>query len=713
MESNGLLELRELVDKLTRKDIEKLHLALAVPDSVSDKECEGISFLFALKGWSGFDRSLFHQSLSSIRPDLVRLALRISWLCVSCDQRYKIDRLHPYNEQTLDLIRRQLFRIRPGEYFRLMANLDEHVLNGLSMIGSRAYQDLVSGEIMNDNKSSLQVGKVASWSLSLMQEHLVKMGIVTNELFSESFSCLTIQELTAAIWLSRTSSWDQHLTARFMVNTDDLFLLFRNVLRCVSGLLTNQPSKPTYTLFFKYLLPSPVCFYDLPKCVQLRFDSFEFFEIAGWDKFREKLIQLCTLVFELKNDSVCDFIQECKSFLPNPISLYLSSSISADQWTYFLYFWQILDDIDIILIYFDTNYFTPTQLFNLLESLRGCSVKHIAIKLEWEDHSSILAYTNVFRSVQLPSDTRVSFELTGCVLTEPEVFEALFSCSAYSSQTLSLHCKEFSSQSLNVVVNQLYSCENLRYYYVDIPQLEILLPAFSSATRITGLHLYYIPIEYHEQLFSMLSGLSRIRELAWVTEDDGYALLPHITHLSTLSYLQIRTYSQLADLELRDGTLQVIESNRYTIRGLVMYRLMEVGIFYMNALVGVLQYCCSLMQLELQNTHVICDDVTLWYSLVSNLRALAYLKFYSLSLGDSGMLHLCRGLLFHPAIRGLVIQFCRLSSNSCNPLINLIPTLSQLEILKVNELSTPDSRHIKLLTQTADQYTIQHFFSFV
>ena len=73
------------------------------------------------------------------------------------------------------------------------------------------------------------------------------------------------------------------------------------------------------------------------------------------------------------------------------------------------------------------------------------------------------------------------------------------------------------------------------------------------------------------------------------------------------------------------------------------------------------------------------------------------------------MLSLCRGLLSHPNIRRLEVYECELSSNSCETLSNLIPTLSQLKLLDVyvDELSKPETEPIKLLKLTADQYAIE------
>ena len=53
-----------------------------MPDGVCDRDSDGALFFQSLKRWNEFDPFIFHQSLLVIRPDLVVVALKISWLCV-------------------------------------------------------------------------------------------------------------------------------------------------------------------------------------------------------------------------------------------------------------------------------------------------------------------------------------------------------------------------------------------------------------------------------------------------------------------------------------------------------------------------------------------------------------------------------------------------------------------------------------------------------
>ena len=122
----------------------------------------------------------------------------------------------------------------------------------------------------------------------------------------------------------------------------------------------------------------------------------------------------------------------------------------------------------------------------------------------------------------------------------------------------------------------------------------------SSATRINGLHLHNIPTEYRQQLLSLLPTLPNIREITWDTGNDCYAILPYISHLSTISYLYIEGYQQdTRDINLSDSLLQLLHSNRHSIRVLELWWLEEIGLSSLDGFLRCLQFCTDLVKLEL------------------------------------------------------------------------------------------------------------------
>ena len=120
-----------------------------------------------------------------------------------------------------------------------------------------------------------------------------------------------------------------------------------------------------------------------------------------------------------------------------------------------------------------------------------------------------------------------------------------------------------------------------------------------------------------------------------------------------------------------------------------------------------MEFCTNLVQLKLYNTILPTSDVTHWGRAVNKMKSLVELVLSVVSLYDTGLLSLCEGLIYHPAIRSIELDNCNLTSLSCDPLTHLIPTVSQMERLRVRELSKPDGDAILVLKETADGFSIK------
>ena len=621
-----------------------------------------------------------------------------------------------YYELILYLIRRQLDRMGFDELTQVneICELDSGVVECLHEIGCIAYQGVAMREMISDKKVPLQIGsvKMSSHCLGLVHEYVreEKMGHFTKVW---SFAHLTIQEFIGAIWLRSTKWHDQCLSVRFIVHTNDVFSQFRMVVRFLCGLLSNE-SMNVFYLLYKHLTPRPVPISQLPEFVQLRFETnfSTLFQYTGWSEFTERFLQLNAMLRESNSECISKYFNACRRFLPESICLYIKSSVTPNEWLCFLESLPLLNHIH--LIYVNSDYVTPEQLFHLLESVEQCSVDCVALSLSYKSNTEVLrSYANAIQRTQL-SNTKLSLNLINSKLTETETVKALFSSSA--NQILSglrLYDNEFPPDTYSLLTNQISTCQNLVYNHSNTSVSEVMFSALSSATHINGLHLSNIPTEYHQQLFSLLPTLSNLREIRW---DDDYSILPHITHLSTLSFLEIRDdlsflrirFKQDTRVTLSDSLLHLLHSNRHSIRVLELCYFEKIGLSSLDGFLRCLQLCTNLVQLGLLHARISCDDVTLWCSTLHSLTSLLYLDFTNVFLSDSGMLSLCRGLLFHPTIKYLRVYHCQLSSNSCLPLKNLIPTLTQLKYLEVTELSEPETEPIKLLELTADQYAIEH-----
>ena len=137
----------------------------------------------------------------------------------------------------------------------------------------------------------------------------------------------------------------------------------------------------------------------------------------------------------------------------------------------------------------------------------------------------------------------------------------------------------------------------------------------------------------------------------------------------------------------------------------------RIGFNNWNFFLNCLEFCTNLVQLKLWRTTLPTNDVTHWSRAVNKMESLVQLEICSVSLYDTGVLSLCEGLIYHPAIRSLELGDCKLTSLSCDPLTHLIPTVSQMETLRVRGLSEPDGAPILLLKQTADEFSIEHYLA--
>ena len=76
--------IQELRNELTTGDVAKLRTQMHVPAGICDEDCDGISFMFAIIKWEGFDPYSFYLALNSLnRPDIMNIALKLPHICVS------------------------------------------------------------------------------------------------------------------------------------------------------------------------------------------------------------------------------------------------------------------------------------------------------------------------------------------------------------------------------------------------------------------------------------------------------------------------------------------------------------------------------------------------------------------------------------------------------------------------------------------------------
>ena len=629
-----------------------------------------------------------------------------------------------YDELTCYLIRRQLCRIGLEELAEVTNIKLFHpcVKDCLHSIGLIALGGVYKRELTSTDKVTLTIDHVETEShcLGLAHEFYKReaVGIVTKVW---GFAHLTMQEFTSAVFLRSTSWTDQCMSIRFVADSDEHFSIFRMVVRFLCGLITER-SAAILTILYRKLMPQTI--QNLPMYYQLEYEEAGDLlkRYSGWYEFTKKYFQLTPILFETNSKSITNCFNQ---FLQNSICIYLNSTVlpvSPNEWVCFLQSLQLVKHIQVIRI--DTNSVNLTQFKSLLEIIANSPLSYLALRFYKKDSTEVLAYTDLFKETKLRIETRITIELYRCTLTDAtdvNILSTGVNTLSTGVNTLStavnilstgvnrniagmrLYESEYSNQFLQSIANQISA---LQYLYLDTDYSEdetihnTILPALSNATQLKGIYLYYIPTEYHQQIIHTLSILSELQEISFHT----YSLLPHIMHLSRISYLEIRD-TERKDTDLSDCLIQLIHRNQHTIRGLMLCCLEYIGFKSWNGFLNALHFCVNLVDIELLVIPRL-DDVTLWSSTLCNLNSLVALRFFCAELFDTGLISVCEGLIAHPTIKHLLVYKCEQTSESCEALTNLIHTVSYLKRLEVTDLSEPDTEPIKILKQTAEEYSI-------
>ena len=344
----------------------------------------------------------------------------------------------------------------------------------------------------------------------------------------------------------------------------------------------------------------------------------------------------------------------------------------------------------------------------MLEIIANSPLSYLALKFHSKYSTKVLAYTDLFKVTKLRTETRISIELYRCILTDTTDVNILSTAVNRNIAGMRLQNSKNSNQFLQSIANQISA---LQYLYLDKHSSEAvktiystILPDLSNATQLRGIYLYRIPTKYHQQVIHTLSILFELQEFSFST----YSLLPHIMHLSRISYLEFRDTGR-EDTDLSYCLIQLIHRNQHTIRGLKLESLEYIGFKSWNGFLNALHFCVNLVQIELSDIPRL-DDVTLWSSTLCNLNSLVVLIFSIVELFDTGLIYVCEGLIAHPTIKYLRVYKCEQTSESCEALTNLIHTVSYLERLLVTNLSEPDTEPIEILKQTAEEYSIETDF---
>ena len=603
-----------------------------------------------------------------------------------------------YYELTLYMIRRELTRMGLQEFSRVerISYLHTDIQECLKGIGFIAFLGVANRDLVSEENVPLIIGQeeYPSSCLGLAHEHYrsTSVGLVTKVW---TFAHLTMQEFTAAHWLSNTTWTEQCYSIRYISHSSDNFSLFRMVVRFLCGLLRERAAA-VLTIMHRHLAPQPIKLIDMPMSYQLRYTSL--YGMSDWYKFTEIYFQLIAILYETNSDFIPFWIKSLKQNLPEQIYLYILQAVSPNEWICFLQSLKLVSQIQ--LIHIDTHLVNTTQFNSLMQEMRNCSIKLLALKFSNKDSTTVLSYTEIIRYAEMEFDTKISIGISLCNFRDKTAVR-IFQTTNQIISCLRLTYNKYSNKVLNELTNQMSAIQCL-YVNEYETTYDTLVPALCQATQLRLLHLYDIPEKYIPTLQAVLPQFSQLQEI----ELDNNSLLPAFSNLSNLTYLLIGD-STTEDATLSVHLLQIINGNRHSLKGMQLCYLNIIGFNNWSLILNCLEFCCNLVQLKLLFTILPTNDVTHWSRAVNKMKSLVELEFSSVSLYDTGLLSLCEGLVYHPAIRSLDLIDCNLTSLSCDPLTHLIPTVSQMETLTVNELSEPDGDPILLLRETADEFSIK------
>ena len=607
-----------------------------------------------------------------------------------------------YYELTLYMIRIELSRMGLKEFSRVaqISYLHEDILDCLYKIAFIAFLGVANRDLASEESVPLIMGheEYACQCLGLAHEHYRKESIgLLKKVWT--FVHLTMQEFVSALWLEHTTWTKQCYSVRYISNSMTNFSLFRMVVRFLCGLLSDKAAA-ILSIIYRYLTLQPIQLIDMPVCYQLKFSNTDLYHHQGWKEFTQIYFQLAAIVYETNSNSVPFWYSKFKQYFPNPIYLYIQPAVSPNEWICFIQSLKLVNKIQ--LIYIHTDYINTTQFNSLMQEMRNCSVSLLALEFYKKDSNTVLSYTEIIRNTELKFYTKICFVLFGCNLRD-ETGVRIFQTTNQILSGLRLFLNESSNNVIKELTNQMSAIQYLSVYESET-KYDTLLPALCQATQLRLLYLYNIPEKHLPTLQAVLPQFSELQEISF----NNNSLLPAISNLSNLTYLQIRDYTT-EDTTLSVYLLQIINGNRHSLRGMWLLYLNRIGFNNWSFLLNSLEFCTNLVQLKLWDTTLPTNDVTHWSRAVNKMKSLVELEFWDVSLYDTRLLSLCEGLIYHPAIRSLLLYTCNLTSLSCDPLTHLIPTLSQMETLTVWGLSEPDGAPILLLKQTADEFSIEHY----
>ena len=193
--------LNELATEITSDDVAKLRLYMKVPSGVCDKDSDVVRFLFSLQTWKEFNPYLFYQALNSMnRPDLIVIAINITWLCVSEPTEITEQFKEPLSMKTLlSLLRTE---ITQKEWNIIAMGLKSGLQfdgNFESIIIACLEKQLISSDLVNLRNMLIDLNRTETAD-KIKEYQILFIGMSEDEFISKMKRELSAQAIEIAQW---------------------------------------------------------------------------------------------------------------------------------------------------------------------------------------------------------------------------------------------------------------------------------------------------------------------------------------------------------------------------------------------------------------------------------------------------------------------------------------------------------------------------------
>ena len=613
-----------------------------------------------------------------------------------------------YTELIVYIIRRQLSRMGLKRLIKVqrMSQFHKSILECIGRIGAEAYEGIFHRELTSREEDiSIEIGETeyVTERLGLMQVQvkLLKLGQRVNVW---TFAHLTLQEYMAAVHLDNRNWLEQCVIMRFIVSSEDVFVMYKMVVRFICGLLEDRAAC-IVPIICRNLTPEPMSLIELPMSIQLYYDA-RLVNVSDWIAFTSFYLLMSTIIIETNSQLTKEYFHCFRDMFPEYLYFYFKRLISPNEWHCFVQSLNYISKLQIV--YIGMSLINSIQFDSLLHQLSYCSLSYLALRFHKQDYQSIQSYTKLLDSSAISIQYKLSIYLHQCDFSETEHSTPLLASHTKFIGSMKLYESELSNQFLTQLLTQFTCLENLSYSpKSDAAGWTTIESFITNNSQINGLCIQdlnkYLPISP-----GILSGLSSLQEIEWWSE-AAYNILPYLLNNSNLTYLYLVSLNPTVREEYRHQLTEILSNNSTSMRFITLFQVETYGFNSWTSFLTPIQSCHNLVSLTLFVSPLSSDDISYWFTAIRYLQSLAQLHLQAIPLEDTGLMVLCQSLIAHPAIRRLEISNCSLTSDSCEPISMLIHTLPYLRELQLNksDLSQPDSIPIQNLIRTAELFSVE------